>query len=307
MKCNNILFLEKNTLYKVVKLMLDLEVPPAVNVSKLLCKHVGNLRDGVNLALKLNLISLWNTHKCILKLLNVLKHSKVTPKRSYIGKRYGHAFICGTFARRLVSAWTRFVSCMELYTYIRRWPSDSVPVSWLWWWVTPNPHPIGRFLTSQLGCDFRGLLALMVVRLVGRGEKSRQVVEGRDRRNKVSCKVRPQPQVLDTEVRRVFRTSEEMQGGVGVLADTLRAGNWCVGVENVLKNFQCFTVALSQLRKGCSVCPWKGFFSTGCNICSISCRMWLGARLWMATWTVWGWRSLRMFSYSNGSFVPLVR
>jgi len=30
-----------------------------------------------------------------------------------------------------------------------------------------------------------------------------------------------------------------------------------------LKAVQCFTVARSQLRKGCSVCPWKGFFPRG--------------------------------------------
>ena len=56
------------------------------------------------------------------------------------------------------------------------------------------------------------------------GGKSRQVVERWERRIEVSCQVRPQPQILDTEIRRMCRTSEEMLGGVSFPAVTFRAG-----------------------------------------------------------------------------------
>ena len=61
-------------------------------------------------------------------------------------------------------------------------------------------------------------------------------MERRERRNEVSSQVRPQPQVLDTEVRRVCRTSENMLGhlgGVSFPAVTLRVGGWCGGVKKV--------------------------------------------------------------------------
>ena len=43
--------------------------------------------------LNFNIILLWDTHKCILKLLNILKYLQIITKLSYIEKNNGHSFI----------------------------------------------------------------------------------------------------------------------------------------------------------------------------------------------------------------------
>ena len=65
------------------------------------------------------------------------------------------------------------------------------------------------------------------------GGEGRPVVERRERRNEVSCQVRPQPQV-----RRVCRTLEEMLSGVGQV----------VGVEGSRRFWKVFSALQSPDR-----------------------------------------------------------
>ena len=67
-------------------------------------------------------------------------------------------------------------------------------------------------------------------------EKNRHVVEKEECKNKASHKIRSQPQVLDTEVRRQCRTSEEMLGGVSFSAIRISEDSWRGGVGEVLES-----------------------------------------------------------------------
>ena len=75
-----------------------------MNDSKLLCKHVDIVWDDVTLAVNFNLKLLWDTHECILKMLNVLKHFKIIPKLGYIEKKYAHALFLVSGTEKLFTS-----------------------------------------------------------------------------------------------------------------------------------------------------------------------------------------------------------
>ena len=65
-----------------------------------------------------------------------------------------------------------------------------------------------------------------MVRVAGRGKDKQIAKKKQEYRNDVSYQARQRPEILDTEVRRVCRTSEVILGSVGFSAVTFRAYGW---------------------------------------------------------------------------------